>query len=108
MAALTLHAPEAPTPSPADPLAEAVTLLREIRDTLARPALLDRLALDAEELAAAFGVSERMIWTMNSTAEIPAPFKAGSRTLWDLAELRRWMDAGRPNRDEWERVKRRR
>ena len=108
-ATLAIHAPEAAAPNsvPADPLAEAVALLREIRDTLARPALADRLALDAEELAAALGVSERMVWTMNSTGEIIAPFKAGSRTLWDVAELRRWMLAERPARDEWERVKRR-
>jgi predicted DNA-binding transcriptional regulator AlpA len=106
VAALSIHAaaPEAPV----DPLAEALALLRDIRDALAVRRLDDRLALDAVELAEALGVSERSIWTLHSSGELPAPFKAGSRTLWDLADLRKWMEAGRPRREEWERQKGRR
>jgi predicted DNA-binding transcriptional regulator AlpA len=111
MSALMIHCAdplaEPPAP-PADSLAEAVALLREIRDALAARRLEDRLAIDVKELALALGISERSIWTLNSSGGIPSPFKAQGRTLWDIAELRRWMDAGRPRRDEWERLKHRR
>ena len=41
-----------------------------------------------------------MIWTMNSAGEIIAPFKCGSRTLWDVAELRRGLEVGDEKRQE--------
>ena len=91
---------------PANPLAEAIGLLRDIRTALAERRLDDRLAIDAEELAAALGVSERSVWTMNSAGELPEPFKAGKRTLWDVSDLRAWMRSNRPDREEWERIKR--
>lgn len=99
-----IPAPEAP----ADPLADILAELRDIRQALTVRRLDDRLALDATELAAALGVSERMVWTMNSSAEIPAPARFHTRTCWIVQEIRDWLAAGKPHREQWEKQKPRR
>jgi predicted DNA-binding transcriptional regulator AlpA len=47
-------------------------------------------------------VSERTFWSLNAARKIPAPIKLGGKTLWRIAELQAWIDAGCPARDEWE------
>ncbi len=89
----------------ADSLAEVLNELRAIRNALAECRLDDRLAIDAKGLATTLGISERLVWTMHSTAELPEPFRCGKRTLWDVAELKGWMAAGRPLRREWQQLK---
>jgi predicted DNA-binding transcriptional regulator AlpA len=106
--AMDLRPDAAPAPeAPVDLLAEVLAELRAIHATLASQ-LHDKLALGAPELAAALGVSERTVWSVSSAGEIPSPFRLGARTLWDVAELRMWMESGRPRREEWERMRHRR
>lgn len=66
---------------------------------------LPRLAVDAAGLAEMLFVSERSIQTYDSGGLIPRPFKLSGRTLWNVPEIRRWLDAGAPRREVWEAMK---
>lgn len=66
---------------------------------------LPALSVDGEELGRMLGVSERSIDTYHAAALIPAPFRLSGRVLWNVAEIRRWLDAGSPDRATWERMK---
>lgn len=66
---------------------------------------LPALAADAGGVARMLGVSKRSVNTYDAAGLIPRPFKLSGRTLWSVAELRRWLDAGSPARDVWERIK---
>ncbi len=66
---------------------------------------LPALAADAGGVARMLGVSKRSVNTYDAAGLIPRPFKLSGRTLWNVAELRRWVDAGSPARDVWERIK---
>jgi predicted DNA-binding transcriptional regulator AlpA len=68
--------------------------------------LLFRLAVNAEELGELLGCGERSIRTWDAAGKLPKPFRLGTRTLWSVGEIRRWMDAGAPTRQEWEEMKR--
>jgi hypothetical protein len=66
---------------------------------------LPALAADAGGVARMLGVSKRSVHTYDAAGLIPRPFKLSGRTLWNVAELRRWLDAGSPDRATWERMK---
>lgn len=66
---------------------------------------LPALAVDARGLAGMLGVGKRSIDTYNAAALIPRPFRLSGRTLWNVREIRRWLDAGSPPRAEWEAMK---
>jgi predicted DNA-binding transcriptional regulator AlpA len=57
------------------------------------------LLLKANDAARMCGKSLR---TWDSAGLIPQPVRIGRSTLWRLDELRRWVEAGCPRRDEWE------
>ena len=66
---------------------------------------LPRLAVDARGLATMLNVGKRSIDTYNAAGLIPAPFRLFGRVLWNVAEVRKWLDAGAPARAEWEAIK---
>ena len=66
---------------------------------------VEPLAVGAEEAAALCGIGLTLWREMDAAARIPAPIKLGARCVWPLAELRRWMDAGCPDRERWETFK---
>lgn len=66
---------------------------------------LTQLGLSAQAVAKLLGVSTRHIWALHSSGRLPKPFKLGRATRWDRRELERWMAAGAPPRDQWDRVK---
>jgi predicted DNA-binding transcriptional regulator AlpA len=81
-------------------LAMAVGLLKE----KSRP--LPRECLDAAELAEALGVGVRSVRTWDAGGLLPKPVRlGGTRVVWPLKELRAWLAAGAPPREEWERMK---
>jgi predicted DNA-binding transcriptional regulator AlpA len=45
-------------------------------------------------------------WRDHAAGRIPAPVKLGGRTLWRVAELRAWVEAGCPDRRTWEALRR--
>lgn len=60
------------------------------------------MLLSAEDLAGELRVSVRSIRRMDATGELPAPIRLSSRAVrWRRAELRAWIEAGCPPRDEW-------
>lgn len=64
-----------------------------------------RLALSTAELAAALGVSIRLIQRMNASGRLPRPMRFGRAVRWSVEELRDWIAVGSPGRDRWERIK---
>lgn len=61
--------------------------------------------LSIADLAAWLGLSERKIYTMDTTGALPIPLHVGSRKLWRRKELEAWIDAGLPPRSRWEKIK---
>ena len=60
------------------------------------------LLLSASEAAALCGSSVRQWWRLQASGKVPAPVMMGSRKRWRRDDLRRWIDAGCPCRNEWE------
>ena len=65
-----------------------------------------RLALPAAEVAKLLGISQRHLWKLNASGRLPAPIRLGRSVRWRLDELRAWLDAGCPARDQWETMRR--
>jgi predicted DNA-binding transcriptional regulator AlpA len=49
------------------------------------------LALPPKQAARALGIGERLLWTKTNDGTIPC-LKLGSRTLYPVAALQRWLD----------------
>jgi hypothetical protein len=82
-------------------VADALTPSRKT----ARRRKLPALAADAGGVARMLGVSKRSVNTYDAAGLIPRPFRLSGRTLWNVRELRRWLDAGSPDRATWEQIK---
>src|SRR4051794_40698301 len=65
-------------------------------------AKLAPLAVDAKQLARLLSVGVRTIRTWDAAGKLPTPARVVGRTLWYLPEIRSWLKAGAPPRDEWE------
>ncbi len=63
---------------------------------------LGPLLLTAKQAAAICGKSLRTWRTWDAAGWIPRPVRIGRSTLWRADELREWVAAGCPRRDEWE------
>ena len=62
--------------------------------------------LDADGLAGELQVSLHTIRRYDASGTIPRPIKLGGRLLrWPRAEIVAWMEAGCPDRREWEEIK---
>jgi predicted DNA-binding transcriptional regulator AlpA len=52
------------------------------------------------------GVSRSQWWKLHSTGKVPLPVYLGSKApRWRVDELRAWLAAGCPNRQEWQRMR---
>lgn len=60
------------------------------------------LLLTAKQAAAMCSKSLRTWRTWDSAGIIPSPVRIGRSTLWSVEELKAWVTAGCPRRDEWE------
>ena len=62
------------------------------------------IGLDARGVVAGvFPVFSLGTWRrMDSAGKVPRGFRVGGRKLWRLADLRRWADAGFPDRREFD------
>lgn len=60
------------------------------------------LLITAKQAAQMCGKSLRTWRTWDSAGMIPQPVRIGRSTLWRLDELRQWVAAGCPRRNEWE------
>jgi len=61
-----------------------------------------RLLVDAKTAAVMCAKSLRTWRTWDSAGWIPRPVRIGRSTLWRADELRAWVAAGCPRREEWE------
>jgi predicted DNA-binding transcriptional regulator AlpA len=60
------------------------------------------LLVTARQAAGMCGKSLRMWRAWDAAGWIPRPVRIGRSTLWRLDELRAWVAAGCPRRNEWE------
>jgi predicted DNA-binding transcriptional regulator AlpA len=60
------------------------------------------LLLTARQAASMCGKSLRTWRTWDAAGWIPRPVRIGRSTLWRADELREWVAAGCPRREEWE------
>ena len=63
---------------------------------------LSPLVADAKRLAKLLDGGKRTVATLHAAGKLPAPVRVGGRVVWIIAEIRAWLAAGAPNRDEWE------
>jgi len=78
----------------------------------ARPATVDKpaagqlapLHVDAVEAARLCGVGRSLWLELHTRGEVPAGFKLGRRLLWSIRELELWDAAGRPAREQFNRI----
>lgn len=61
-----------------------------------------RLALSAEEVAEALGISRAHVFRLASSGRLPSSFRLGRAVRWDRATLEAWLAAGAPTRERWE------
>jgi len=59
------------------------------------------LLVDARRLAVLLSAGVRTLRTWDAAGRLPAPLRIGGRVVWRLDEIRDWLDAGAPDRDEW-------
>ena len=60
------------------------------------------LLVNAKTAASMCGKSLRTWRTWDAAGWIPRPVRIGRSTLWRIDELRDWVAAGCPRRQEWE------
>lgn len=65
----------------------------------------ERLALNADEVAKLLGISNRHLWSLNSSGRLPRPVRFGRSVRWNVDELRSWLAAGAPSRDRWDEMR---
>jgi predicted DNA-binding transcriptional regulator AlpA len=61
--------------------------------------------LTAAQASAMFQKTERTWRTWDALSMIPRPMRIGRSLYWRLGELKAWIEAGCPRREEWERIK---
>jgi excisionase family DNA binding protein len=52
--------------------------------------------LNADEVAAMLGISERTLWRLLSAGKVPEPVRFGRSTRWRLADVKDWIEEGCP------------
>lgn len=62
----------------------------------------DCLALSADDVAKLLNISRRHLATLDCEGKIPRPIRLGRSVRWPAAEISDWLEAGAPNRSDWE------
>ena len=60
------------------------------------------LVVDARRLARLLCCGVRSVRTWDAAGRLPAPLRIGGRVVWSVAEIKQWIRAGCPLREEWE------
>ena len=63
-----------------------------------------QLTVDAKRLAKMLNLGLRTIRSYDVAGKLPSPIRIGSRVLWRVDEIRKWVNAGAPDRETWERI----
>jgi predicted DNA-binding transcriptional regulator AlpA len=60
---------------------------------------------DAKRLSRLLGIGVRTIRSMDAAGKLPKPTRLNTRVVWIIREIRQWLEAGAPDRAEWEALK---
>ncbi len=63
------------------------------------------LLVNREQLAELLGVSEGTIRKLEIHARLPGRVRLTSKPQWAVNEIRAWVDAGCPAKNEWARLR---
>lgn len=58
--------------------------------------------LTVKDVAKALRVSPRQVWKLSSSGRLPAPVRLSRSVRWRSADIKRWVELGCPNREEFE------
>ena len=64
------------------------------------------VTLNAKQVAAMLNVSVRQVWRLHTTGWLPKAIRLGNCVRWRRAEIEAFVEAGAPNREQWERSQR--
>jgi prophage regulatory protein len=73
-----------------------------LRSPVADPPAGSPLVVGAKELATLLRIGLRTVRTMDAAGKLPKPVRIGGSVRWSLEEIKSWLAAGAPDRDEWE------
>lgn len=59
------------------------------------------LAVDARRLAVLLCAGIRTVRTWDAAGKLPVPLRISGKVLWNLEEIRAWLNAGAPDRKTW-------
>lgn len=63
---------------------------------------VEKLLVSASEAARILGVGRTKFYEMHTSGRLgPVAIQFGKRKVWRLADLRAWVAAGCPYRDDW-------
>jgi predicted DNA-binding transcriptional regulator AlpA len=68
---------------------------------------VEPLAVGAQQLGKLLGLSKRTIYRRDSSGQLPRAVRIGRAKRWLVDEIREWLKAGTPSREDWERSKER-
>ena len=60
------------------------------------------LVVDAKRLSKLLCCGVRTVRTWDAAGKLPTPLRIGGRVVWIVDDVRAWLAAGAPNRDQWE------
>jgi excisionase family DNA binding protein len=60
------------------------------------------LLIDSREASKLLKVSQRTLWRMHTTGEMPSPIRIGRAVRWSLEVLKKWVEAGCPVDPKWQ------
>lgn len=59
------------------------------------------LLIDSVQASKLLKVSPRTLFTMYTTGQMPQPIRIGKVVRWGYEELQAWVNAGCPEKDQW-------
>ncbi len=64
------------------------------------------LCVEARGLGHLLSLSRATIFQLHSAGKLPLPVRFGARGVrWYVLEIQQWIEAGQPDREQWERAK---
>jgi len=64
----------------------------------------DQLLLNSRQVAKLLNISQRTFWGYWNNGRIIQPIRVGRNVRWSVIELRKWVEAGCPTQQEWEKL----
>jgi len=66
----------------------------------------ENFLITTEEVYKRMGIGSSFFYKLKAANLIgPMPARLGSKNLWNPREFREWVDAGIPNREQWQQIR---